>query len=53
MVKNTPESHVTRDYRCGIARLGDLRFTVVDTSGLEPMMTPESIQVCYSNSTLF
>ena len=35
-VKNTPDSHVTRDYRYGIASLGDLNFTVVDTSGLEP-----------------
>eukprot|EP00210_Caulerpa_lentillifera_P000496 g479.t1 len=51
MVKNTPESHVTRDYRCGIAKLGDLRFTVVDTSGLEPAMTPESIQKRATNLT--
>ena len=33
-VHNTPEGHVTRDYKEGLARLGDLRFKVVDTSGV-------------------
>ena len=32
-VKNTPDDHVTRDYRKGLGRLGDLFFRVVDTSG--------------------
>ena len=32
-VHNTPEGHVTRDYKEGLARLSDLRFKVVDTSG--------------------
>ncbi|RKT34643.1 GTP-binding protein [Roseovarius halotolerans] len=34
---------VTRDLREGIARLGDLRFTVIDTAGLEEA-TDESLQ---------
>ena len=33
-VHNTPEGHVTRDYKEGLARLSDLRFKVVDTSGI-------------------
>lgn len=33
-VHNTPEGHVTRDYKEGLARLSDLRFKVVDTSGM-------------------
>lgn len=32
-VHDTPEGHVTRDYKEGLARLSDLRFKVVDTSG--------------------
>ena len=32
-VHNTPEGHVTRDYKEGLARLSDLHFKVVDTSG--------------------
>ena len=32
-VHNTPEGHVTRDYKEGLARLSDLQFKVVDTSG--------------------
>lgn len=32
---NTPEDHVTRDVREGIAKLGDLRFRVLDSAGLE------------------
>lgn len=44
LVYDTPASHVTRDYKEGIARLSDLQFLVVDTSGLEPSMTTESIQ---------
>lgn len=44
-VYDTPESHVTRDFKEGIGRLGDLRFRVVDTSGLEPDKPQRSIQV--------
>ena len=33
-VHDTPEGHVTRDYKEGLARLSDLRFKVVDTSGM-------------------
>jgi GTP-binding protein len=36
---------VTRDLREGEARLGDLRFTVIDTAGLEEV-SDESLQVC-------
>ena len=32
-VLNTPEDHVTRDYREGLASLVDLKFVAVDTSG--------------------
>lgn len=32
---NTPDDHVTRDIREGIAKLGDLRFRVLDSAGLE------------------
>ena len=32
-VHDTPEGHVTRDYKEGVARLSDLRFKAVDTSG--------------------
>ena len=36
LVRDTPGSHVTRDWRSSQAgKLGDLRFEVVDTSGLE------------------
>ncbi|GMH33061.1 hypothetical protein BSKO_00895 [Bryopsis sp. KO-2023] len=44
LVYNTPHSHVTRDYKVGLAMLGDLKFSVVDTSGFEPEMTTETIQ---------
>lgn len=47
LVQNTPGGHVTRDWKEGSARLGDLDFTVVDTSGLEPELgtkSPHSIQ---------
>lgn len=36
---------MTRDYKEAQAALGDLRFTAVDTSGLEPFMAADSIQV--------
>ncbi|KAD4179589.1 hypothetical protein E3N88_28180 [Mikania micrantha] len=35
LVYNTPNDHVTRDIREGIAKLGDLRFKVLDSAGLE------------------
>jgi hypothetical protein len=44
-VFDTPSDHVTRDYREGLAQLGDLRFRVVDTSGLEPAAAAHSLQV--------
>ena len=43
-VHNTPEGHVTRDYKEGNARLGDLVFRCIDTSGLEPFMDASSLQ---------
>ena len=45
-VYDTPGTHVTRDYKEGIGKLGDLRFRVVDTSGLEPDRPHQTIQVC-------
>lgn len=44
LVYDTPGSHVTRDYKEGEGRLSDLSFNIVDTSGLEPSMTSDSIQ---------
>ena len=41
---NTPEGHVTRDYKEGLAQLADLRFKAIDTSGLEPSLPEASIQ---------
>jgi hypothetical protein len=43
-VCDTPGGHVTRDYREGLGQLGDLRFRVIDTSGLEPAAAPGSLQ---------
>jgi len=40
LVENTPG--VTRDWRDGAARLGDLTFTIIDTAGLEES-GPESL----------
>lgn len=40
---NTPEDHVTRDIREGVAKLGDLRFKVLDSAGLEMAATTGSI----------
>lgn len=40
---NTPDDHVTRDIREGIAKLGDLRFRVLDSAGLETEATSGSI----------
>ncbi|MCO5587049.1 hypothetical protein L7F22_040994 [Adiantum nelumboides] len=35
LVYNTPQGHVTRDIREGVAKIGDLRFVICDTAGLE------------------
>ncbi|TXG53551.1 hypothetical protein EZV62_018807 [Acer yangbiense] len=43
LVYNTPDDHVTRDIREGIAKLGDLRFRVFDSAGLETEATSGSI----------
>ncbi|XP_022733998.1 uncharacterized protein LOC111287610 isoform X1 [Durio zibethinus] len=43
LVYNTPDDHVTRDIREGIAKLGDLRFRVLDSAGLETEASSESI----------
>lgn len=40
---NTPDDHVTRDLREGIAKLGDLRFRVLDSAGLETEASSGSI----------
>lgn len=39
---DTPEGHVTRDYKEGLARLSDLRFKVVDTSGMAVTNAPSA-----------
>ncbi|GAB4853511.1 hypothetical protein Ancab_017702 [Ancistrocladus abbreviatus] len=43
LVYNTPDDHVTRDIREGIAKLGDLRFQVLDSAGLEAAASSGSI----------
>ncbi|XP_077239240.1 uncharacterized protein LOC143880280 isoform X1 [Tasmannia lanceolata] len=43
LVYNTPDDHVTRDIREGLAKLGDLRFKVLDSAGLEMAATSGSI----------
>lgn len=43
LVYNTPDDHVTRDIREGIAKLGDLRFKVLDSAGLETEAASGSI----------
>ncbi|XP_043714870.1 GTPase Der [Telopea speciosissima] len=43
LVYNTPNDHVTRDIREGIAKLGDLRFKVLDSAGLEMAASSGSI----------
>lgn len=40
---NTPDDHVTRDIREGVAKLGDLRFRVLDSAGLETAASSGSI----------
>ncbi|KAK9287395.1 hypothetical protein L1049_015814 [Liquidambar formosana] len=43
LVYNTPDDHVTRDIREGVAKLGDLRFRVLDSAGLEMAASSGSI----------
>ncbi|XP_074285205.1 uncharacterized protein LOC141610839 [Silene latifolia] len=43
LVYNTPADHVTRDIREGVAKLGHLRFRVLDSAGLEAAATSGSI----------
>ncbi|KAF5448078.1 hypothetical protein F2P56_028644 [Juglans regia] len=43
LVYNTPDDHVTRDIREGVAKLGDLRFRVLDSAGLETSSSLGSI----------
>ncbi|KAF6139640.1 hypothetical protein GIB67_033644 [Kingdonia uniflora] len=43
LVYNTPDDHVTRDIREGIAKLSDLRFRVLDSAGLEMAASSGSI----------
>ncbi|KAH9330948.1 hypothetical protein KI387_003056, partial [Taxus chinensis] len=43
LVYNTPDGHVTRDFREGVAKLGDLRFNVLDSAGLEMAATSGSV----------
>lgn len=45
LVYNTPNDHVTRDIRDGIAKLGDLRFRVLDSAGLEAEASSGSVLV--------
>lgn len=40
---NTPNDHVTRDIRDGVAKLGDLRFRVLDSAGLEAEASSGSV----------
>ncbi|CAI9771358.1 unnamed protein product [Fraxinus pennsylvanica] len=43
LVYNTPNDHVTRDIRDGVAKLGDLRFRVLDSAGLEAEVSSSSV----------
>lgn len=52
-VYDTPLSHVTRDWQEHTGRLGDLVFRVMDTSGMEPSMQRNSIQVSLASFLLF
>lgn len=40
---NTPDAHVTRDIREGVAKLGDLQFVLADTAGLETDAQPAHV----------
>ncbi|KAI8465792.1 MAG: P-loop containing nucleoside triphosphate hydrolase protein [Monoraphidium minutum] len=52
LVYDTPDGHVTRDYKEGVAQLGDLRFRAIDTSGLEPLAAAGSLQARAAALTL-
>mmetsp|Transcript_28025 Transcript_28025/g.72061 ORF Transcript_28025/g.72061 Transcript_28025/m.72061 type:complete len:169 (-) Transcript_28025:738-1244(-) len=52
LVYNTPLSHVTRDWQEQTGQLGDLVFRVMDTSGMEPNMQRDSIQVFTGPSSM-
>ncbi|KAJ0877516.1 putative GTP binding domain, P-loop containing nucleoside triphosphate hydrolase [Helianthus annuus] len=43
LVYSTPNDHVTRDIREGIAKLGDLRFKVLDSASLEAEASSGSV----------
>ena len=45
LVYNTPDGHVTRDIREGVAKIGDLRFVACDTAGLETEADPDSVLI--------
>ena len=49
-VKNTPDDHVTRDYREGRGKLGDLWFKAVDTSGDLKMFLLSLLSLCLQSS---
>ncbi|XP_031476567.1 uncharacterized protein LOC116248104 isoform X1 [Nymphaea colorata] len=51
LVYNTPAGHVTRDIREGVAKLGDLRFKVLDSAGLETASSPVDILMRTSEMT--
>eukprot|EP00899_Mesostigma_viride_P020793 jgi/Mesvir1/28715/Mv19685-RA.1 len=51
-VYNTPDGHVTRDYREGVARLGGLEFCVLDTAGLEPSAAKGTLEARTRQLTL-
>ena len=40
---NTPADHLTRDIHEGVAKLGNLRFRVLDSAGIEAAATSGSI----------
>ncbi|CAH2079954.1 unnamed protein product [Thlaspi arvense] len=43
LVYNTPDDHVTKDIRDGIAKLGGLRFNVLDSAGIETEVSSGTI----------
>ena len=43
-VTDTPLGHVTRDWKDGRAKLGDLHFRIIDTSGIEPYVASTEVQ---------
>ncbi|KAK4344481.1 hypothetical protein RND71_034657 [Anisodus tanguticus] len=43
LVYNTPTDHVTRDIREGVAKLGNLRFRVLDSAGIEAEASSGSV----------